>query len=105
MTIGQTISGELFNIVFFFSWFLSCREFLQLALGLLNECFQTNEELAQQLLTYNLENWGSQTCLALAVATEHEEFVAHTCCQKLLTEIWVGAMRIGNWASLQVSNQ
>ena len=81
----------------------SFREFLQLSLGLLEECFQTNEELAQQLLTHNLEDWDSQTCLSLAVSAKHEEFVAHTCCQKLLTEIWVGAMRVGNWASLQVS--
>ena len=59
--------------------------------------------MAQQLLTYNLNNWGDQCCLSLAVATRHEEFVAHTCCQTLLTEIWMGAMKMGEWASLKVS--
>ena len=59
--------------------------------------------MAQQLLTYNLENWGDQCCLSLAVATRHEEFVAHSCCQTLLTEIWMGAMKMGEWASLEVN--
>ncbi|XP_073244598.1 transient receptor potential cation channel subfamily M member-like 2 isoform X3 [Porites lutea] len=77
------------------------REFLSIALGLLDECYRTNEDLAQQLLTYNLENWGDQCCLSLAVATRHEEFVAHTCCQTLLTEIWMGAMKLDEWATLK----
>ena len=79
-----------------------CREFLNIALGLLDECHRTNEDMAQQLLTYNLDNWGDQCCLSLAVATRHEEFVAHTCCQTLLTKIWMGAMKMGEWASLKV---
>lgn len=78
-------------------------EFLSIALGLLDECYRTNEDLAQQLLTYNLENWGDQCCLSLAVATRHEEFVAHTCCQTLLTEIWMGAMKLDEWATLKVT--
>lgn len=77
------------------------REFLGIALGLLDECYRTNEDMAQQLLTYNLDNWGDQCCLSLAVATQHEEFVAHTCCQTLLTEIWMGAMKMEEWASLK----
>lgn len=80
-------------------------EFLNIALGLLDECYRTNEDVAQQLLTYNLDNWGDQCCLSLAVATGHEEFVAHTCCQTLLSEIWMGAMKMGEWASLKVTNK
>ncbi|KAL9987179.1 hypothetical protein ACROYT_G001438 [Oculina patagonica] len=76
-------------------------EFLNIALGLLDECYRTNEDMAQQLLTYNLDNWGDQCCLSLAVATRHEEFVAHTCCQTLLSEIWMGAIKMVEWASLK----
>ena len=78
-------------------------EFLSIALGLLDECYQTNEDLTQQLLTYNLENWRDQCGLSLAVATRHEEFVAHTCCQTLPTEIWMGAMKLDEWATLKVT--
>ena len=78
-------------------------EFKRMALGLLDQCFQTNEELTQQLLTYNLENWGGQSCLSLAVAIEHEEFLAHVSCQTLLTEIWTGAMKSAHRSSIKVT--
>lgn len=68
-------------------------EFKQRALGFLDQCFRTNEDLTQQLLTYNLKDWGGQTCLSLAVSIEHEEFLAHVSCQTLLTDIWTGAMK------------
>ena len=80
------------------------REFKRLALGLLDKCFQENEELTQQLLTYHLENWGGQTCLSLAVAIEHEEFLAHSSCQALLTDIWTGAMKNTHRSSIKVRN-
>lgn len=76
------------------------RAFLSIALGLLDECYRTNEDLAQQLLTYNLDNWGDQCCLSIAVGSRHEEFVAHACCQTLLTKVWMGALKVGKWASL-----
>ena len=79
------------------------REFKRMALGLLDQCFQTNEELTQQLLTYNLENWGGQSCLSLAVTIEHEEFLAHVSCQTLLTEIWTGAMKSAHRSSIKVT--
>lgn len=78
-------------------------EFKRMALGLLDQCFQTNEELTQQLLTYNLESWGGQSCLSLAVAIEHEEFLAHVSCQTLLTEIWTGAMKSAHRSSIKVT--
>jgi len=78
------------------------REFKRLALGVLDQCFQTNEELTQQLLTYHLENWGGQTCLALAVSIEYEEFLAHASCQALLTDIWTGAMKNAHRSSVKV---
>lgn len=82
--------------------FFFFREFKRLALGLLDQCFRTNEVLTQQLLTYNLENWGGQTCLSLAVFINHEEFLAHVSCQTLLTEIWTGAMKTAHRSSIKV---
>ncbi|XP_022809071.1 transient receptor potential cation channel subfamily M member 3-like [Stylophora pistillata] len=80
---------------------LILREFKRLALDLLEKCFQENEELTQQLLTYHLENWGGQTCLSLAVAVEHEEFLAHSSCQALLTDIWTGAIKNAHRSSIK----
>ncbi|XP_074627353.1 transient receptor potential cation channel subfamily M member-like 2 isoform X1 [Acropora palmata] len=76
-------------------------EFKRLALGFLDQCFRTNEDLTQQLLTYNVKNWGEQTCLSLAVSIEHEEFLAHVSCQILLTDIWMGAMKSASSSTIK----
>jgi hypothetical protein len=90
------LSLKIHNILFL------VRAFYDIALGLLDECYRLHEEATQKLLTYHLEYWGGQTCLSLAVDMQHEEFVAHSCCQSKMTEIWMGAMRTGNWSSLKV---
>lgn len=98
--LHRTTNPTKFLTTFAFVFIL--REFKRLALGVLDQCFQTNEELTQQLLTYHLENWGGQTCLALAVAIEYEEFLAHASCQALLTDIWTGAMKNAHRSSIKV---
>ena len=80
-------------------------EFKRLALGFLDQCFRTNEDLTQQLLTYNVKNWGEQTCLSLAVSIEHEEFLAHVSCQTVLTDIWMGAIKSRSSSIIKVSMQ
>ena len=45
-------------------------------------------------MTYNLENWGQQTCLSIAVTLRHLEFVAHSSCQNLITRRWTGALHM-----------
>ncbi|XP_048583807.1 transient receptor potential cation channel subfamily M member 7 isoform X3 [Nematostella vectensis] len=78
------------------------KEFYDIALGLLDECYKANDVLAQRLLIYHPVYWGGRTSLSLAVASRHEEFVAHSCCQKKLTEIWMGALKTGYNGSLKV---
>eukprot|EP00063_Salmo_salar_P067564 XP_014042399.1 PREDICTED: transient receptor potential cation channel subfamily M member 1-like [Salmo salar] len=48
-----------------------------------------------KLLTYQLKNWSNSTCLKLAVAAKHRDFIAHTCSQMLLTDMWMGCLRMG----------
>ncbi len=73
-----------------------------MALDLLEHSYKTDDDLTQQLLTYELQNWSDQTCLSLAVSACHREFVAHTCCQILLTEMWMGGLRMRKYTSLKV---
>ena len=72
-------------------------------MDLLDHCNNTDEMRAKQLLTYELKHWGKLTCLTLGVDAEHEEFVAHSCCQTLLTSIWAGAIKFRASESLKVS--
>lgn len=65
---------------------------------------QVNEEYAAQLVTANLDHWDNQTCINLAVASYHMEFVSHRCCQELLSKKWTGAIQIVGHQSLKVSS-
>ncbi|XP_014671784.1 PREDICTED: transient receptor potential cation channel trpm-like [Priapulus caudatus] len=78
------------------------REFSRLALDLLDQCYKQDDDFTQQLLTYELLNWSNQTCLSLAYTANHREFVAHTCCQLLLTEMWMGGLRMRKSTTLKV---
>ncbi|XP_074850169.1 transient receptor potential cation channel subfamily M member 6 [Carettochelys insculpta] len=69
-------------------------EFGQLALDVLDNAFKQNEQMAMKLLTYELKNWSNSTCLKLAVSVGLRPFVSHTCTQKLLTDMWMGRLKM-----------
>uniref|UniRef100_A0A671T4J7 Transient receptor potential cation channel, subfamily M, member 1b n=1 Tax=Sinocyclocheilus anshuiensis TaxID=1608454 RepID=A0A671T4J7_9TELE len=71
------------------------KEFGTLAYELLDQSYKHDEQLAMKLLTYELKNWSNSTCLKLAVAAKHRDFIAHTCSQMLLTDMWMGSLRMG----------
>ncbi|XP_077419049.1 transient receptor potential cation channel subfamily M member 1-like isoform X2 [Vanacampus margaritifer] len=78
------------------------KEFGQLAYELLDQSYKRDEQVAMKLLTYELKNWSNSTCLKLAVAAKHRDFIAHTCSQMLLTDMWMGCLRMGKSNSLKV---
>jgi hypothetical protein len=57
------------------------REFSDLALKVLNECHETDERKAQNLLVRKLDNWGGATCVLIAVETQNKHFISQTACQ------------------------
>ncbi|XP_064356799.1 transient receptor potential cation channel subfamily M member 6-like isoform X1 [Dromaius novaehollandiae] len=81
------------------------KEFGQLALDVLEKAFKQNEQMAMKLLTYELKNWSNSTCLKLAVSVGLRPFVSHTCTQMLLTDMWMGRlkMRKSSWFKVIVS--
>ncbi|KAI1889620.1 hypothetical protein AGOR_G00164800 [Albula goreensis] len=78
------------------------KEFGQLAYELLDQSYKRDEQVAMKLLTYELKNWSNSTCLKLAVAAKHRDFIAHTCSQMLLTDMWMGCLRFGKSPGLKV---
>ncbi|XP_011485404.1 transient receptor potential cation channel subfamily M member 1 [Oryzias latipes] len=78
------------------------KEFGLLAYELLDQSYKHDEQVAMKLLTYELKNWSNSTCLKLAVAAKHRDFIAHTCSQMLLTDMWMGCLRMGKSNSLKV---
>ena len=71
---------------------LSCSDFEQHAIGVLQECYEENETLSQTLLVKELDKFGCLTALDLAVMAEDQDFISHTSCQVLLTRLWMGTM-------------
>ncbi|XP_031755013.1 transient receptor potential cation channel subfamily M member 1 isoform X3 [Xenopus tropicalis] len=78
------------------------KDFGQLALELLDQSYKHDEQVAMKLLTYELKNWSNSTCLKLAVAAKHRDFIAHTCSQMLLTDMWMGRLRMRKNPGLKV---
>uniref|UniRef100_G3PZU2 Transient receptor potential cation channel, subfamily M, member 1a n=1 Tax=Gasterosteus aculeatus aculeatus TaxID=481459 RepID=G3PZU2_GASAC len=78
------------------------KEFGQLAYELLDQSYKHDEQVAMKLLTYELRNWSNSTCLKLAVAAKHRDFIAHTCSQMLLTDMWMGCLSMGKSNCLKV---
>ncbi|XP_034443367.1 transient receptor potential cation channel subfamily M member 1 isoform X2 [Hippoglossus hippoglossus] len=78
------------------------KEFGQLAYEMLDQSYKHDEQVAMKLLTYELVNWSNSTCLKLAVAAKQRDFIAHTCSQMLLTEMWMGCLRFGKNPGLKV---
>uniref|UniRef100_A0A673AYX6 non-specific serine/threonine protein kinase n=1 Tax=Sphaeramia orbicularis TaxID=375764 RepID=A0A673AYX6_9TELE len=76
-----------------------------LAVDLLEQSFRQDETMAMKLLTYELKNWSNSTCLKLAVSSHLRPFVAHTCTQLLLTDMWMGRlnMRKNSWYKVILS--
>ncbi|XP_040269774.1 transient receptor potential cation channel subfamily M member 1 [Bufo bufo] len=78
------------------------KDFAQLAVELLDQSYKHDEQVAMKLLTYELKNWSNSTCLKLAVAAKHRDFIAHTCSQMLLTDMWMGRLRMRKNPGLKV---
>ncbi|KAI8499346.1 Transient receptor putative cation channel sub M member 3, partial [Branchiostoma belcheri] len=81
------------------------KKFQNLALQLLDHCYRQDDTKAMQLLTYELKYWSKQTCLSLAVAANHREFIAHTCCQVLLSDMWMGGLQMRKSSGLKAVDE
>jgi len=72
------------------------------ALALLDQCYQEDDVNATQILTCELENWSNWTCLDLSVTAYLRDFVAHKCCQQLLSDLWIGGMNVRKYLKWMV---
>ena len=73
---------------YYFTYFSKC------AVELLSVYAKTNPELARKCLTLKHEIWGNKDSMLLAVNAIFRKFVAHSCPQKMLEDIWRGFVSI-----------
>lgn len=76
--------------------------FSSLAVGLLDKCYKENAELTNFLLINELVYWSHWTCLSLAACGNIKEFLSHTSCQFLITDLWTGGMKFRKYLSIEV---
>lgn len=72
------------------------------AVALLDQCYEEDDNNTTQILTCELENWSSWTCLDLSVNAYLRDFVAHKCCQQLLSDLWIGGMNVRKYLKWMV---
>ena len=74
--------------------FLQCSEFEEIAIGVLNQCYQRDKYLAHFLLTRQLDLWANKTLFTIANDAEQMDFMEHSCCQSQLNKGWTGTMAV-----------
>ncbi|KAG8432564.1 hypothetical protein GDO86_016992 [Hymenochirus boettgeri] len=67
-------------------------EYERRAIDLFTECYNNDEELAEELLTYSCDVWGNSNCLEVAVEAENQTFIAQPGVQNFLIKKWYGEM-------------
>ena len=63
-------------------------EFENLAIGVLDECCNEDEDLSEKLVERRPSKWGGMCALNLAAAAKTERFLAHPCCESSLNSLW-----------------
>ena len=56
----------------------------------MNICYTKDENLTQELLTTNIEDFGSQSPLITALETENMKFTRQIACKKTVSTLWKG---------------
>lgn len=65
--------------------------FIDLALGVIEECYRDNPNDAIQLFMQELPNWGNCSCFAIVFASSRmHNVIVHDCYQESLTNLWTG---------------
>jgi len=72
-----------------------CRFYKKLAIGVIGECYSTDQHKAALLVVRPMNTYGqrNRTPLQLAVLADDKEFVEHPACQSVLSSIWFGSLR------------
>ncbi|XP_064607537.1 transient receptor potential cation channel subfamily M member-like 2 isoform X2 [Liolophura sinensis] len=71
-------------------------DFQRLAVGMLNTCYEDNEEKTSRLLLRCMQFWGKTNCINIAINSKNKVFIAQTACQELFKDIWWGKLESTN---------
>jgi hypothetical protein len=70
------------------------KDFAKAAIGVLDSSFKSNDPRSYSILTVKHAEWNNCTVLELAYNAKNLDFIAHPCCQKMLTKRLFGSIQI-----------
>ena len=70
------------------------KAFAQAAIGVLDTSFQENDPRSYSMLNYKHADWNDCNVLELAYNAKNLDFIAHPCCQKILTKRLFGFIQV-----------
>ena len=75
------------------------KEFAEYANGVLDVCYNEDVNRANNVLNQTIQNWNYKTAVDIAANAQLRQFLAHPCCQKFLTNTFLGDIRLRelNW--------
>uniref|UniRef100_A0A2C9M931 Uncharacterized protein n=1 Tax=Biomphalaria glabrata TaxID=6526 RepID=A0A2C9M931_BIOGL len=62
--------------------------YANLAIELINKCYNTDEEQTFDLLRQKVLTWGNHSCIQIAIATDNKRFLYQPPCQALCHRLW-----------------
>lgn len=66
-------------------------EFDQLALDVLDECYEKDAAIVQSMIRRPLDDeFQRQSCLELAHVAQSRQFLSHKCCMSVIDDVWNG---------------
>lgn len=68
----------------------------------MDKCYKEDPEMTNLLLTNELVSWSNWTCLSFAASADLKDFLSHTACQLLITNLWTGGMKLRKYLTIEV---
>ncbi|RWS26931.1 protein ced-11-like protein [Leptotrombidium deliense] len=80
------------------------KKFADLAIGVLDDCFEQQVTRAFDVLSEESPDWNHKTAVDIAANARTRSFLAHPCCQKWITNTFLGDIRIRelSWGFLTI---
>ena len=68
----------------------------ELAIGIVNHCFQYDKEKCEKMLEKKHDCWGKINCVDLAVGAQTKSFISQAACQSISKKTWRGKITYSN---------
>ncbi len=92
--IQQSLNVLYLHFSLHFTCIFVSRHFENLAVGVLSECYTSDEKKARLILVRESRSYGQATNVILGVEADNKKFIAHPACQSLLNNVWMGRMHV-----------